>query len=400
MAISSARARGHQGDGIKESVERMSELPSGRVILRSVLQSHRFPVRGRSLRTKSSWLAGLSVASCLGLVLSAQLAHAQDAPAPEAPPADAPPVAALPASPASPPDAPSAAPSTPPPPSAPPDSAAPAPSAGSTPPAGSAAFAPLPDAPPEPPVTKAKHPNKTPATPPAESAPPLADTPTEAPAAAYHRGAPSSPQAAPEPEKTNDDEGLFGPFRIGFLIGTGLPDLLNLGGQIKLTRYFGTGVNVGIIPTVKLSFYGEAKLAYQEYDLYGHIYPFGGAFFLGAGVGYATMKGSLANSYPVPVPFNVAYGNSVAVDSQGSVRTLVLTPQIGLLKTFGPGFSIGLDVGAQVPIAPSKIDSTTHAPSFIPQDQIKPYDDKVRSTLTTIGRQVLPTFNFKIGWLL
>lgn len=184
------------------------------------------------------------------------------------------------------------------------------------------------------------------------------------------------------------------------MVGTGLPDLLNLGGQIKLTRYFGAGVNVGIIPTVKISFYGQAKLAYQEYDAYGHIYPFGGAFFLGAGVGYATMRASLANSYPIPAPYNTLYGDSAAIDSEGSVRTLVLTPQIGLLKTFGPGFSIGLDVGAQLPIAPSKIDSATHVPSYVPQSQVQPYDDKVRSTLTTAGRQVLPTFNFKIGWLL
>ena len=232
----------------------------------------------------------------------------------------------------------------------------------------------------------------------AEPAPPLADTTTAAatPEDSYHHATPSSPDPAPEPDKKSDDEGVFGPFRIGFLIGTGLPDLLNLGGQIKLTRYFGAGVNIGIIPTVKLALYGQAKLAYQEYDAYGHIYPFGGAFFLGAGVGYATMKGSLANSYPVPVEF----GNSVSIESQGSVRTLVLTPQIGLLKTFGPGFSIGLDVGAQVPIAPSKIDSSTKVPSYVPQAQVQPYDDKVRSTLTTIGRQVLPTFNFKIGWLL
>ncbi len=351
-------------------------------------------MRGRSLLRKSSRLPGLSLVSWLGLALSAPLAHAQDAP----PPADAPAVTA-PGAPSAVPDAPD--PAAPPAPSAAPDGA-PSPAApdGSTPQTGSAAFAPLPDAPAEP--TAKKRPRKVRPAPDAEPAPPLADTPTPAPAvdSSYHHSTPT-PKAAPEPEhKSDDDEGLFGPFRIGFLVGGGLPDLLSLGGQIKLTRYFGAGINVGIIPTVKLSFYGQAKLAYQEYDLYGHIYPFGGAFFLGAGVGYATMKGSLANSYPIPVPYNLEFGNSANIDSEGSVRTLVLTPQIGLLKTFGPGFSIGLDVGAQLPIAPSKIDSSTHVPAYIPQSQVQPYDDKVRSTLTTIGRQVLPTFNFKIGWLL
>lgn len=258
----------------------------------------------------------------------------------------------------------------------------------------------MPDASPEP-TSAAPSPQARP-TPRSQPAPPVADTTSPAPAveAPYHHSTPSRPEASSEHEKSSNDEGLFGPFRIGFLIGTGLPDLLNLGGQIKLTRYFGAGVNVGIIPTVKISLYGQAKLAYQEYDAYGHIYPFGGAFFLGAGVGYATMRASLSNSYPIPAPYNTLYGNSASIDSDGSVRTLVLTPQIGLLKTFGPGFSIGLDVGAQLPIAPSKIDSATHVPSYVPQSQVQPYDDKVRSTLTTAGRQVLPTFNFKIGWLL
>jgi hypothetical protein len=329
-------------------------------------------------------------------VLCAPLAHAQDAP----PAADAPAPVTAPSAADSAPEAPATA---SPPPASPPPSASAAPDAappsapapdGSAAATGSAAFEPLPGAP-EPASQK-------PAPAPV-AAPPLADTQTPAPAldSSYHHGRPGgTPDAAPEPDKSDDDEGLFGPFRIGFLIGGGLPDLLSLGGQIKLTRYFGAGINVGIIPTVKLSLYGQAQIAYQEYDLYGHIYPFGGAFFLGAGVGYATVKGSLANTYTIPPPYNAALGNSASIESQGSVRTLVLTPQIGFLKTFGPGFSLGLDVGAQVPIAPSQVDNKTQAPSYIPADQVKPYDDKVHSTLTTIGRQVLPTVNLKIGWLL
>ncbi|MEP7050231.1 MAG: hypothetical protein ABJB12_07765 [Pseudomonadota bacterium] len=354
-------------------------------------------MRGRSLLRKSSRLVGVWFASWFGVVLCAPLAHAQDAP----PPAEAPAQVVAPSASAPAADAPGAllppVASPPPSSSAAPDGAAPAVPApdGNAPATGSAAFEPLPGAPPEPTP-------KTPV-PGADAAPPLADTQTPAPAldAAHHPSRPgSAAEAAPEPDQRNDDEGLFGPFRIGFLLGGGLPDLLSLGGQIKLTRYFGAGINVGIIPTVKLSLYGQAQISYQEYDLYGHIYPFGGAFFLGAGVGYATAKGSLVNNYSIPPPYNVALGNSASIESRGSVRTLVLTPQIGLLKTFGPGFSIGLDVGAQVPIAASEVHNQTQAPSYVPADQVKPYDDKVHSTLTSIGRQVLPTFNFKIGWLL
>jgi hypothetical protein len=88
------------------------------------------------------------------------------------------------------------------------------------------------------------------------------------------------------------------------------------------------------------------------------------------------------------------------------VRTLVLTPQVGFMKIFGSGFTIGLDVGAQLPIAPSKVEFATNtnvpeqAKELVQSTYIKPNDEKVRSTLDTIGRTPLPTFNLKIGWFL
>jgi hypothetical protein len=235
----------------------------------------------------------------------------------------------------------------------------------------------------------------------AEASAPQADQPS----------GPRNPEPEPPPEPKDDDTGLFGPFRIGFLVGGGLPDLVSLSGMLKLTRYFGAGVNVGLIPTVKLSLYGDATLAFQEYDLYGHIFPFGGAFFIGAGVGYANVHGTIASRYTIPDPYytiavqthQYTGPQSPEIDSQGNVRTLVLTPQIGLLKTFQAGFSIGIDVGAQGPIAPSKVDFSTTVPPGLPPDiktSIAAADDKVRSTLTSIGRSVVPTVGVKLGWLL
>ena len=230
----------------------------------------------------------------------------------------------------------------------------------------------------------------------------------------------SSPSAPSSPPITdaaagdsNDSNGLFGPFRLGVLAGGGLPDLVSLGGILKLTRYFGAGINIGLIPTVKISYYGEATLSFQEYDAYGHIFPFGGAFFLGAGVGYATVKGTLAShfdlsAYQKMFPAGSGIPASLDVSSQASVRTLVLTPQLGLLHTFGSGFTLGADVGAQLPIAPSQVDFATQIPSNIPaaykaelqKTYIDPNDQKVRSSLDKIGRTPIPTFGIKIGWLL
>jgi hypothetical protein len=190
------------------------------------------------------------------------------------------------------------------------------------------------------------------------------------------------------------------------LVGTGLPEVVNLGAQLKLTRFFGAGVNVGLIPTVKIKYYGEAAQKYQEYDAYGHIYPFGGSFFLGAGVGYAQIDGVLVNRFNL-ASIQPGLSGNVDVTSDATVRTLVLTPQIGFLKIFPVGFAIGIDIGAQIPIAPSEVHFNTTTAGIPPQleDQIRttyinPNDAKVRDTLNTLGRTPLPTFNFKIGWFL
>jgi len=293
-----------------------------------------------------------------------------------------PPEPALPAEAAAPPEPAPPAEAAAPPEPAPPSTAPPA-----------ASFAPLPAPAPAPSPT----PYQT--TPAPRAAPPVAG-PTAAgapPPAALS----AQPASAPEPEQ--DGGGLFGPFRIGFLVGTGLPNVLNFGGAIKLTDYFGAGLNVGLIPKVKVSIYGDATLSYREYDVYGRLFPFGGAFFLGAGVGYATVRGTLVDTVDLPSG-TPGLPSSIDITSQASVRTLVLTPQLGLQHTFKVGLTLGIDVGAQIPIAPSQIDFTTQVPSYVPQavvdEFVTPIDRKVRDTLETVGRTTVPTINLRIGWLL
>lgn len=222
--------------------------------------------------------------------------------------------------------------------------------------------------------------------------------------------APSSPPAGagaappPKPKADEDDtDGLFGPFRLGPVVGVGVPNVLNVGVTAKLTRFLGFGVNVGVIPKVRVSLYGDATLSYQEYDAYGRLYPFGGSFFLGAGVGYATMKGTYESTETVAA--QTIGGVSIpetafTFSSSGKVRSMVLTPQIGFFKTYGSGFSIGLDVGAQVPIAPSTIELQTSYPAQLPAGYQSDSDKKVRDTLEKVGQQIVPTLNFRIGFLL
>ena len=218
----------------------------------------------------------------------------------------------------------------------------------------------------------------------------------------------------PKPEAKEEDSSDI--IRLGPVVGVGLPGLFSFGGLLKLTSYLGGGVNVSLIPSTKVSFYGEATLSYQEYDVYGRIFPFGGGFFMGGGVGYATVKGSMKNTFDTSTyaaqaaVAGVSLPGSMSYDSQGSVRTMVVTPQIGYFYTTSIGFSIGLDLGAQVPVAPSEIKFNSKfalpagtpaiVASQIQSTYVAPLDKKVEDTLQTIGRAPLPTINLRVGWLI
>jgi hypothetical protein len=216
----------------------------------------------------------------------------------------------------------------------------------------------------------------------------------------------------------HDDEGdkdETDHFKIGPVVGIGVPSVLSFGGTIKVTRFLGAGINVGLIPKVKLSYYGDATLSYQHYDIYGRIYPFGGGFFLSGGAGYATVDGTIEASETRSVTVSGFSGTATAnYNGKGSVRTLMLTALIGYFYTTSIGFSIGVDAGAQIPLAPSQIEfsrtysvNAGNAPAPLKaaaEDALLPYitqsDQSIRDSLEKIGRSVLPTVNLRIGWIL
>ena len=239
------------------------------------------------------------------------------------------------------------------------------------------------------------------------------DTPFNASSNKSSRDSSSSEGPVSDPaEPTASEESSSRVIRLGPVVGVGLPGLVSIGGLLKLTSYLGFGVNMGLIPSMHISYYGDATLSYQEYDAYGRLFPFGGGFFLGAGVGYATVKGTMKDTfdtaaYQAPAALKgISVPNPLSYQSEGTVRTMILAPQIGYFYTTDIGFSIGLDVGAQVPIAPSQVTYKSHLSlppgaiaNEIQSQYVAPNDKKVRDTLQTIGRTPLPTFNLKIGWL-
>jgi hypothetical protein len=188
-------------------------------------------------------------------------------------------------------------------------------------------------------------------------------------------------------------------FRIGPLVGVGVPSLVSLGLTAKVTRYVGLGVNIGLIPTVQVPLYGEATLSYREYDVYARIHPFGGGFFLGSGIGYERVTGSFSRTMNVPAISGYSSAQQFNLESNATVTSLVLTPKLGYLHTTDAGFMIGIDAGAQVPIAASETSLSTNIPAAVPATYTDAATAEVESTLRRVGQQVIPTLNITMGWL-
>ena len=205
----------------------------------------------------------------------------------------------------------------------------------------------------------------------------------------------------------DEQDGLLGPFRIGPIIGVGLPSLINVGGMLKLTRYFAAGINIGISPDVKFSFYGDATLNYNAYQIYARAHPFGGGFYLGAAIGYAHARGTDEQTIAVPASVAAVYpslGSQVSLKSEGTVQTMVVTPELGYFYIFKSGFALGLGAGVQLPIASSDVHFEQDVNANVPEEVLKQYLDPtaraVQDTLERVGQTPLPTVSLYVGWLL
>lgn len=147
----------------------------------------------------------------------------------------------------------------------------------------------------------------------------------------------SDAEAADEPET---DEPMncaltsvcFGP--VLALIGP--PNLFGGGLHFRLGEYFGAGVDYQAMPSIT---FDPVAVSASLFSVNARVYPFGGAFFLGGGFGYQSVRGELANS-DVTVAANASFPAAMA--------------SLGFMGR--DGFVMGMDVGLLFPLGRTRVE--------------------------------------------
>lgn len=181
-----------------------------------------------------------------------------------------------------------------------------------------------------------------------------------------------------ETPKKNGENGLFGPMRIGPMLGAGFPGFMTVGANARIAKLIGVGFNYGYSPEVSVS---SIAISGWNMEGYARIYPFKSPFFVGAGVGAQKLSGKSSQS-----------GGTAA----GSVATTYVAPTVGFMWTWDFGLAVGFDVGVQIPVSNTRQYDATFAGIAVPDSQLKDLDD----TLKKIGTTPIPVLNaLRIGFL-
>jgi hypothetical protein len=192
--------------------------------------------------------------------------------------------------------------------------------------------------------------------------------PTATPASQVtHENTPKESAPPSEPEH----------LRLGAIGGVGFPRPLAIEGLVKIERTVALGLEYSLLPNLTIS---NVHTSFWAIAADARIFPFGGAFFVGLRAGHQHLQGETT----------VAAGG-YSLDESLAIDTWFINPRIGLLWTWSPGFTFGMEAGAQIPL------SATTA-STLPSGVAVSSD--LTSAANTFGKHVLPTVDLiRIGWL-
>lgn len=225
----------------------------------------------------------------------------------------------------------------------------------------------------------------------------------------------------------HEDDGFFGAFRIGPMVGFGILMGPNISIESKIFRYIGLSASYGAYNNFDLFRFGKLKsalnsqsndfqfdtlkLTYSQFEGKLSIFPFGGSFFIAAALGKRNMNlnstGNINVTIPgYPIRISTLFEKSIAISST------YWTPQLGWLVTWGGNygwFAIGTELGVQLTLQSSVTTSIsfpdpavqTYVPIVLQSPEYQALTNQINNSVAnTLKDYPLPYWNvLKIGWI-
>lgn len=177
------------------------------------------------------------------------------------------------------------------------------------------------------------------------------------------------------------------PVRAGFLVGiVSIPRPINVELSLKPNELLGFGVGFSMIPRIEVDEFAANMYAFNAV---GRIFPFKGSFYVGLGAGVQNINVEAYQDIR-----NQRYTGQVEHTS------LFVTPQVGWLWMWDSGFTLGLNLGAQIPLTSSpEVTIRNAAGREVDPGRAAELRDDVNDVAKVLGFYPLPAFDLlKIGF--
>jgi hypothetical protein len=175
--------------------------------------------------------------------------------------------------------------------------------------------------------------------------------------------------------------------RVGPLVGIGFPRPFAIEPFAKFEKIVGIGAEYSFLPTMNI-LGAETRFKAVAADL--RVFPFQGAFFIGARVGRqwldakATLTVSRLGSFTESM----------------TAATWFVNPRIGFLFTFDSGMTIGIDAGVQLPVTPSYERAGPATSAGLVSAKGGEINQTVARVAGALGNNVTPTLDLlRLGFL-
>lgn len=136
---------------------------------------------------------------------------------------------------------------------------------------------------------------------------------------------------------------------VGPAIKIGIPHPINLTGEVKFNSDFSAAIGAGYLSVSAPTNGTTVSVSEFNLDIRGRWHPFGGALFLGVALGTQKFAGTTNQTFNITTPVAAA----VPLKIEAAVKSIYVAPHVGWMWWFNPGFFMGLELGAQIPVSPS-----------------------------------------------